>query len=220
VDFATLPGLVASSESSHTAPLTSSTAPSSTDLVSATESLPSPSILGPSVLDGAELAQWFASTGFKANATVTMTQLAADYETAGRATGVDYDVAFAQSVVETGWFSFPSYGQVTPQYNNFAGIGACDTCAHGWSFKTALQGVEAQMELLDAYASPEQVPTPLIGPVGIGGCCTTWISLAGTWATSLTYGISIMTVYNEMLAWIIPQRLTAIGLGPPKSGAH
>ena len=156
------------------------------------------------------------STGHKANITVPIGKLAADYVKAGQATGVRADIAFAQSVVETGFFSFPSYGQLTPKDNNFAGIGACDTCAHGWSFKNALTGVEAQMELLEAYASPKPVPTPLIGPVGVGGCCPTWIDLAGTWASSLSYGISIMTVYHQMLAWLIPQRLVSAGLMTPR----
>jgi hypothetical protein len=176
----------------------------------------SPSVLGPSMLNASQLAAWFTSTGHKANTTVPITQLAADYVKAGQATGVRADIAFAQSVVETGFFSFPSYGQLTRKDNNFAGIGACDTCAHGWSFKNALTGVEAQMELLDAYASIKPVPTPLIGNVGIGGCCPTWIDLAGTWASSLSYGISIMTIYHQMLSWLIPQQLVSAGIIAPE----
>ena len=68
------------------------------------------------------------------------------------------------------------------------------------------------MELLEAYASPTPVPTPLVGPVGVGGCCPTWMALAGKWASSLAYGISIMTIYHQMLTWVIPQRLVAAGL--------
>ncbi len=177
----------------------------------------SPTILGPSVLTGAEMAQWFAGTGRKANTTVSMPQLAQDYQQAGQQTGVRDDLAFAQSIVETGFFSFPTYGQLTPKDNNFAGIGACDSCAHGWSFPTAQIGVTAQLELLEAYASPTPVSTPLLGPVGVGGCCPTWIALAGKWASSLVYGISIMTIYHQMLGWLIPQRLVAAGLlAPPK----
>ncbi len=179
---------------------------------SGSSSAPSPTILGPPVLDGPELAAWFASTKHQAHITVTIQQLAADYQAAGRATGVRDDLAFAQSVIETGYFSFPSYGQLTPKDNNFAGIGACDSCAHGWSFPNAQTGVGAQMELLEVYASPKKVPTPLIGPAGVGGCCSTWMALGGTWASSLSYGISILTVYNQMLTWLIPQRLVQAGI--------
>jgi Mannosyl-glycoprotein endo-beta-N-acetylglucosaminidase len=174
----------------------------------------SPSILGPSLLSGPQLAQWFAGTGKKADTTVPVAQLAADYAAAGSQTGVRADVAFAQSIVETGYFSFPSYGQLTAKDNNFAGIGACDSCQHGWSFATAEDGVSAQLDLLYDYASPTPIQTPLIGNVGVGGCCTTWMALAGKWASSLQYGISIMTIYHAMLTWLIPQELMANGLKP------
>ncbi len=170
-------------------------------------------------MTGAELAAWFASTGHKANTTVPMTQLAADYQAAGKATGVRDDLAFAQSIIETGYFSFPSYGQLTAKDNNFAGIGACDSCATGWKFPTAADGVGAQLELLEAYASTKPVKTPLLpGNVGVGGCCQTWVQLAGVWASSVVYGISIMTVYNQMLTWVIPKRLVAAGLEKPPPG--
>ena len=68
------------------------------------------------------------------------------------------------------------------------------------------------MELLEAYASPTPVSTPLLGSIGVGGCCPTWLALAGKWASSTTYGISILTVYQRMLNWLIPQRLVDAGL--------
>ena len=173
----------------------------------------SPTILGHTVLSAAEMARWFASTREKANVTVPMAQLTQDYVAAGQQTGVRADLAFAQSIVETASFTFPSYGQLTGKDDNFAGIGACDTCAHGWNFKNAATGVGAQMELLEAYASPKPVATPLLGrSVGVGGCCSTWLALAGKWASSTSYGISILTVYQDMLNWVIPERLVAAGL--------
>jgi hypothetical protein len=215
-----LPGPLDGTGPSPSSP--ASPSPAATQLpgaVNAAVSLPvpqSPSILGPAVMTGAELAAWFASTGHKANTTVPMAQLAADYQAAGQVTGVRDDLGFAQSVVETGFFSFPAYGQLTAQDNNFAGIGACDSCATGWKFPTAAVGVGAQLELLEAYASTRPVKTPLLpGNVGVGGCCQTWVQLAGVWASSVVYGISIMTVYNQMLTWVIPERLVAAGLEKP-----
>jgi hypothetical protein len=165
------------------------------------------------------MARWFASTRQKANITVPMTQLTQDYVNAGQQTGVRADLAFAQSIIETAYFSFPSYGQLTRTDNNFAGIGACDTCAHGWQFANAATGVAAQMELLEAYASPTPVSTPLLGPVGVGGCCPDWLALAGKWASSTAYGVSILTVYQQMLKWLIPQRLVDAGLVRPPEPA-
>jgi hypothetical protein len=195
---------------------TGSTVVASLDAATTSPAPPSsPSILGASIMTGPELAAWYKSTARKPNITVNMNQLAADYQAWGKKTGVRYDVAFAQSIVETGFFSFPTFGQLTPKDNNFAGIGACDTCAHGWSFANASDGVGAQLELLYEFASTKPLPKGLpneIGVAGIGGCCTSWMALAGRWASSVVYGISIMTIYNQMLSWVIPHRLQAAGL--------
>lgn len=169
-------------------------------------------ILGPATLTATELAGWFASTGYTANTTVPMAQLAADYVTASLQTGVRGDVAFAQSIIETGYFSFPAGGQLVSADNNFAGIGACDSCATGWSFPDAQTGVSAQAQLLEKYASTTPVSTPLIPGAGIGGCCSTWMALSGTWASDETYGVQILTIYQDILAWAIPARVTAAGL--------
>ncbi|MHB1929503.1 MAG: glucosaminidase domain-containing protein, partial [Acidimicrobiales bacterium] len=174
-----------------------------------------PTILGPPAITAGELAAWYASTGQHAHVTVPMAQLAADYLRAGARTGVRADLAFAQSIVETGYFTFPAGGQLTGRDDNFAGIGACDSCAHGWSFPGAYTGVLAQMQLLEAYASLRPVATPLVGSAGIGGCCATWTDLAGHWATNPWYGEAILNVYARILDWVFPRRLVEVGLEPP-----
>lgn len=218
---ATVSGLAASTKTGT--PLTPSTtkpppgsAPAAASSLNGNEGS-SPKILGLPAMTAAEIAGWFASTKHQANPTVPITQLAVDYLAGGKATGVRGDLAFAQSVIETGYFSFPAGGQLVPTDNNFAGIGACDSCSHGWAFPDAITGVTAQEELLEAYASTIQVPTPLVGAVGVGGCCQTWTALAGKWATDPNYGISILTVYKSMLDYAIPERLVAAGLAPPGS---
>lgn len=178
----------------------------------------SPPILGPSVLNAAQILGWWNTLNRKPNITVPIDQLINSYATWGTKLGVRFDVAFAQSVIETGYFSFPSFGQLTDKDNNFAGIGACDTCAHGWTFPTADTGVQAQLELLREFATNAPLPTGVqnvIGGTGVGGCCTTWVELAGKWASSIVYGISIMTVYDRMLTWAIPQDEVAVGLIAP-----
>lgn len=177
-----------------------------------TTGTPLPTIMGPVALSAGELAGWFTTKGFAANTTVAMPDLAGYYVTAGTAAGLRGDIAFAQSIVETGYFSFPSGGQLLGSDNNFAGIGACDTCAHGWRFPTAQTGVAAQVQLLQAYASPKKIPTPLVGKVSVAGCCSTWLALTGVWATASNYGYVILTVYKEILDWVIPQRVAAAGL--------
>ncbi len=36
---------------------------------------------------------------------------------------------------------------------------------------------------------------------GRSGCCQTWESLTGIWATDPTYGAQILSIYQEMLAF-------------------
>jgi hypothetical protein len=204
-----------SATTDRTAKANTTTAATSPGSMTASDGTPTPSILGPSTLTAAEIAGWFASTGRTANVTVPIAQLAQDYLSSGTATGVRGDLAFAQSIVETGNFDFPAGGQLTAADNNYAGIGACDSCTTGWTFATPQTGVAAQEELLEAFASPVKVSTPLVGAVGIGGCCRTWVALAGTWASSLTYGVEILTVYKQMLDWAISSRLVVAGLEAP-----
>jgi hypothetical protein len=141
-----------------------------------------------------------------------------DYLKAGRLTGVRADLAFAQSVVETGYFSFPAGGQDARGYNNFAGIGACDSCKHGWKFPSALAGVLGQELLLDDYASPPQQTAggpSGSAPVGVQGCCTTWMALSGVWASNPNYGYEILSVYKMMLDWALQSQLQKAGLAQP-----
>jgi hypothetical protein len=182
----------------------------------------SPTILGAAILSPAQLKAWWATLKRKPNITVSIDQLIDSYAKWGKQLGVRDDIAFAQSIIETGYFSFPSYGQLTAKDNNFAGIGACDTCATGWGFPTADTGVEAQLELLHLYATDSPWAKGIanvIGGTSIGGCCDTWSKLAGHWASSTVYGISIMTVYHQMLTWLIPQEEMAVGLIPPSDAA-
>ena len=78
------------------------------------------------------------------------------------------DIAFVQSVIETGWFVFPDAGQIRPDFNNYAGINANNgrrkgtTCADevldapalSRCFPTPQIGVRAQIQLLRGYADP------------------------------------------------------------------
>ncbi len=176
-----------------------------------------PSILGPPLLSAAEVVGWFQSTGAPANATVPISTLVQDYFKAARVTGVRPDIAFAQSVVETGYFSFPVGGQDPASYDNFAGIGACDSCKHGWRFPSAYSGVLTQESLLNEYAEPPPLygpPGGLVAGLGVAGCCHTWMALSGTWASNPNYGYIILSVYKEMVDWALTHQLEQTGLLP------
>ncbi|MBK6858394.1 MAG: glucosaminidase domain-containing protein [Microthrixaceae bacterium] len=55
---------------------------------------------------------------------MSIDELARYYVEEGAAEGVTGDVAFAQSIVETGYFAFSA--RVPPELNNFSGLGAVD----------------------------------------------------------------------------------------------
>lgn len=172
-----------------------------------------PTILGPVMVTAGEMAAWFISTGHHVNTAAAVEELAGYFSTLGGATGVRGDIAFTQSILETGWFTFPAGGQLNPGDNNFAGIGACDHCTHGFSFKDAATGVEAQLELLRSYASPKPTPTPALGKkVAVYNCCPTWMALTGVWATSSAYGTSILSLYQQLLDWVVSERIATAGL--------
>ena len=177
-----------------------------------------PTVMGPSFLSPSQIEGWFDSTGAVANITIPFTRLVNDYIKAGRRTGVRADISFAQSVVETGYFAFPKGGQDKSSFNNFAGIGACDSCKHGWSFPSPMDGVMTQLELLSEYATPPQLTSFSGGSTasfGIEGCCTTWMALSGVWASNPAYGYEILSVYREMLDWALQAQLQKVGLQEP-----
>lgn len=82
----------------------------------------------------------------------------------GKTENIRGDIAFAQSIHETGYFRFG--GQVLPDQNNYAGIGATNnsTVGKGAWFDTPSIGVLAQIQHLKAYGSKENLKTELVDP--------------------------------------------------------
>jgi hypothetical protein len=145
------------------------------------------------------------------SATVSLESLAQLFVEEGQAEGVTGDVAFVQSVVETGWFRFS--GSIPASYNNFAGIGATDANPTPAMFNDARTGVRAQIQHLRAYADPSAttctVPPlhhPCVDPrfalVVPKGRAATWNQMGnGNWATASTYSTSILTLFAELQAF-------------------
>jgi hypothetical protein len=180
-----------------------------------------PSILGPSALTAGQLSGWFAQSGYEALTSATIDQLIGWYLSDGAVEGVRGDLAFAQAVLETGGFA--STDAVT--INNYAGVGHCDTCATGLAFPSPEAGVIGQLQLLRIFADTSTVdglPQPLAsaslapGSQSSLGCCTTWPSLTGVWATDPDYGQKILTIYARMLAYALtaPPAAPSAGAAP------
>jgi len=163
-------------------------------------------ILGPNRLTAKQMADFVVASGGHPRITVPLVELAQDYLDEGVATGVRGDVAFAQSILETGSFADPG---AAPTDNNFAGIGWCDTCAHGFNFADARSGVRAQLQLLRIYVDPNfpeanyKDPILLSGSLSLGfrGKVQTWWDLWGTWATGALYGQRVYDIYERMVAF-------------------
>lgn len=160
------------------------------------------SVVGAPALDAGQLASWFSFEGYADLTAAPVRQLAAWYVDDGRREGVRGDVAFAQAVLETGGFSSPD----AVELNNYAGIGHCDTCASGWTFPSPHDGVDGQLELLQIFSggsAPDPMAPVLAALVPAQearrGCCSSWQSLTGIWATDPTYGSQILGIYQQML---------------------
>ena len=169
------------------------------------------SIMGPSRLSAAQLLAW--TTGRQPQppgvyaATVPLAALVQIYLEEGALEGVTGDVAFVQSVIETGWFRFG--GVVPAASNNFAGIGATDSGGGAASFPDARTGVRAQIQHLRAYADAAALSCampplsmPCVDPrfhlVLPKGRAPTWNQMgSGNWASAPGYGRSIVSLYQD-----------------------
>lgn len=179
----------------------------------------SPTILGTPVLEPAELAGWYNAGYYLDLTAARIVQMAAWYVSEGRAEDVRGDVAFAQAIVETGGFGSPD----AISFNNYAGVGHCDSCATGLDFPSPEGGVRGQIQLLRIFASPPGTPLtqpaiiPAVAPGGQfrGGCCPSWQSLTGTWATDPNYGNAVLTTYKSMLDYALSQPPVAPAVAPP-----
>jgi hypothetical protein len=172
-------------------------------------------IMGRTRLNATQLVAWFSGRSPQPSgayvATVPVQLLAQIFIEEGDGEGVTGDVAFMQSIVETGWFRFN--GSVPAGYNNFAGIGATDGNPSPAAFPGARTGVRAQIQHLRAYADPSALTctmpplhNPCVDPrfdlVAPKGKAPTWNQMGnGNWATDPSYATKILTLYNEALAF-------------------
>ena len=156
-----------------------------------------PSILGPSTLTAADLRKWWDASGRAqpARLRIAISDLIALYLSEGEAEGVRGDMAFAQAVGETGYFT-----NSDTSINNYAGIAHYDGTDSGAGFRDAIIGVRAHIQLLKKFAAGNDVnPANADVSPNAGAAATTWGALAGTWASAPTYWTLLSDVYGSML---------------------
>lgn len=171
-------------------------------------------VLGPTILTGAQMAAWIRAKGYKTRLETTIDDLANIYVEEGNAEGLRGDLAFAQSVVETGGFA-------SAPANNYAGLGWCDSCATGTRFPTPRDGVRAQVQHLKNYADSTSRAAGLANPPSpywysadpvsaarkfdtffAKGWAPTWNDMGhGNWATDKAYSGKVLRVYADMVAF-------------------
>ncbi len=171
-------------------------------------------LMGPTILSAAQMAAWVRAKGYRVRIQTSIDDLAAIYVSEGTAEGLRGDLAFAQSVIETGGFA-------SAPDNNFAGLGWCDSCAYGTRFPTPRDGVRAQVQHLKNYADKSSRAATLAYPPSpywyspdpataarkfdtffAKGWAPTWTDMgSGNWATDRNYSGKVLRIYADMVAF-------------------
>ena len=157
-------------------------------------------LMGESVLNADELEKYFNSFKVTPKIPVDLNKFIQTYIDEGEAEGVRGDIAFIQSIHETGKFQFG--GDVVPEQFNYAGIGTTGGGVKGHYFKNYQEGIRGQIQHLKAYASKESLKNKIVDPrfnLVNRGSATTVRALTGKWATDKSYGDKLMGYYNESL---------------------
>lgn len=113
--------------------------------------------------------------------------------------GVNYDIAFCQMCLETGYLRFG--GDLRPEYNNFAGLGAIAPGTQPATFPSARIGVRAHIQHLKAYASLEPLVQELVDPrfrFVTRGIAPLVQQLSGRWAADPDYGSKITAIVRRL----------------------
>nr|WP_300850133.1 glucosaminidase domain-containing protein [uncultured Acetatifactor sp.] len=130
------------------------------------------------------------------------------YLSEGKAEGVRGDIAFAQSCLETGNFTFSGSAGTLSQ-NNFCGMGVTSNGVKGNSFDTPQLGIRAQVQHLKAYASTDALKNACIAPrfKYVTRGCAEYVEWLGQkenpsgkgWAAGTGYGEKILSILKGIL---------------------
>jgi len=200
-------------------------------------------VMGPSLLSANDLAAWYSRHKGSNQPQIpalgnNVAFLAQIFINEGNSEGVRGDIAFVQSMLETGWLSF-SGSQIPPDAYNYAGIFAFDgrsglpNCSHGDSAPSRCMGspdmgAKMQMQLLRSYADPSTrtMPGRLIATLSDRiGAAPIWEYFGGhncpcgklIWASANDYGLIIIRMYSQALAES-GKAGSCVPYAPPSSG--
>lgn len=130
------------------------------------------------------------------------------YISEGKVEGIRGDIAFAQSCLETGNFTFKG-SAVTLDQNNFCGLGVTQTGLKGNNFSTPTLGIRAQIQHLKAYANNDPLKQTAVDPrfTLVTRGCAPYVEWLGAkenpkgygWATGADYGKNILRILKAIL---------------------
>ena len=160
--------------------------------------LPPEYIMGKGMVSREKMADFLILNNSGANRDFVIA-LCGYYIEEASAEGINHDTAFAQMCLETGFLRYG--GLVTPDMNNFCGLGAIGPGQSGLSFPDPRTGVRAHIQHLKAYASAEPLNQAMVDPryryVKLGSSPTIH-GLSGTWAADKLYSEKIGVILERL----------------------
>ena len=152
-----------------------------------------------------QCVQYLLNNNPNPNLAVSAEEIVAYYYEEGSREGIRPDVAFAQALKETGFFRYG--GTVTPDQNNYCGLGTTSATVKGVYFPNPQTGVRAHIQHLLAYSSTRPPTMPVVDPRyeivrKTYGMRTlgNWQDLNGRWAVpGKSYGQEILSMFKAIL---------------------
>jgi hypothetical protein len=141
-------------------------------------------------------------------------ELASAYVREGAIEGINSDAAFMQMCLETGYLRYQG-SILTPDQNNFCGLGSVNSRTKGHAFPTMEEGVLAHIQHLKAYGSTEPLVRECIDPrfsLVKRGSAPTVNELTGLWANDPGYGYKLEDLLTRLDAHVFKSRDTALAM--------
>ncbi len=168
------------------------------DAVGRFKSRPSGSILKNGVFRLEDMARFLHDNNKTISFKKSM-EIASIYMDEANKEGINYDVAFSQMCLETGFLHYG--GDVEPGQNNFCGLGVTGGGVKGLSFDDERSGIRAHIQHLKAYASTEKLNTDLVDSrfhYVKRGSAKKVDDLTGKWASDKNYGEKINNIIQRI----------------------
>ncbi len=163
------------------------------------------SILGTPMASQNQCVRYLLMNNPNPNIAVSAEEIVQLYYEEGAREGIRPDVALCQAFKETGFFRYG--GTVTPDQNNYCGLGTTSAVVKGSYFPNPQIGVRAHIQHLLAYSSTRRPSTAIVDPrysivrKAYGKrTLGNWQDLNGRWAVpGKEYGQQILSMFNAML---------------------